>query len=455
MTTIPTEIEQQMLLERSVPIWPTQLRRYTEMSSLVPQRCDYSVPMMQIEPASINRRETRGDWEDCTHPSGATYHYNAKMNTFAEMNMRSCSDEELQRLGRWIQASRLKIDDEQWLMVVEPILMRGEEVYTYYCVVPKNRIITWLQTVNAYLLFQECATASHWNHKRLELEAQFWKHVEYFSRRIDMSLLEVRMLRHQLNWYRVGEFFGITEMAAELAIAVDDRRTEELAGPDGIVKESGIAICGHHEYLNHHGQPEARLMRTHSLGEKRGGIENSPFMTGVAFTMFWIPIMVLKRLRNIYVDGLINGVDIRGFTDSFNAQAKAQTTVASVILAVDASILVIPGLGAQVATKTLCSISFVLNVLPTRENANWLASLARRRDHQSKIFDHRSSGTSNDVTGHKVISVLCAVLLPGTCASSAWVVLQEFKLHGICDAHLLLEDLPVYLMEQELHGQKL
>ncbi|KAG1844910.1 hypothetical protein C8R48DRAFT_678331 [Suillus tomentosus] len=379
MTTIPTENEQQMLLERSVPIWPTQLWLYTEMSSLVPQHCDYSMPMMQIEPAS-NDLTAASTGEECTHTSGATYHYNAKM------------------------ASRLKIDDEQWLMVIEPISMRGEE---------------------------ECAMASHWNDKRLELEAQFWKHVEYFPRRIDMSLLEVRMLRHQLNWYRVGEFFEVLmledstaasifwtldqmkEMAAELAIA------EELAGPDEIVKESGIAICGHHKYLNHHGQPEARLMRTHSLGEKCGGIENSPFMTGVAFAMFWIPIMVFKCLRNIYVDGLINRVDIRGFTDSYNAQAKAQTTVASVILAVDASILAIPGLGAQVATKTSCSISFVLNVLPTRENA-------RHRDHQSKILDHRSSGTSNDVTGHKVISVLCAVLLPGACASSAWVVLQEF-----------------------------
>ncbi|KAG1844135.1 hypothetical protein C8R48DRAFT_780430 [Suillus tomentosus] len=85
-------------------------------------------------------------------------------------------------------------------------------------------------------------------------------------------------------------------------------------------------------------------------------------MTGIAVTMFWIPIMVLKHLRSIYVDGLVNGVDIKEFTDDFSVQAKAQTTVASVILAVNASILAIPGLGAQIATKTLCSISFVLSV---------------------------------------------------------------------------------------------
>lgn len=52
-------------------------------------------------------------------------------------------------------------------------------------------------------------------------------------------------------------------------------------------------------------------------------------MTGLAVTMLYIPIMVLKRLRSIYVDGLINGVDIRGFIDDFSVQAKSQTTVVS------------------------------------------------------------------------------------------------------------------------------
>lgn len=67
--------------------------------------------------------------------------------------------------------------------------------------------------------------------------------------------------------------------------------------------------------------------------------------------MYWIPIIVLKRLKNIYVDSLINRVD-----SNLNAQAKAQTTKASVIMVVNAIILAIPGLGTQVATKTLCSI---------------------------------------------------------------------------------------------------
>lgn len=77
--------------------------------------------------------------------------------------------------------------------------------------------------------------------------------------------------------------------------------------------------------------------------------------------MFWIPTMVLKRLRNIYVDGLINGVDMKEFVDDFSAQAKAQMTLSTVIMVVNASILAVPGLGSTTITKSFCSISFILN----------------------------------------------------------------------------------------------
>lgn len=52
-------------------------------------------------------------------------------------------------------------------------------------------------------------------------------------------------------------------------------------------------------------------------------------MTGLVVAMLCILTMVLKQIRNIYVDGLINGVDIREFMDSFSLQAKSQTTVVS------------------------------------------------------------------------------------------------------------------------------
>ncbi|KAG2741673.1 hypothetical protein P692DRAFT_20750265, partial [Suillus brevipes Sb2] len=314
-----------------------------------------------------------GDWEEFVHPSGATYNYNKKTRTYAEMNLRTCSDEQLQKLESWINALRTKIPGHEWLLVVEPMSAEGIEIYPYYCVVPQNHTITWIESVNCYLLFQECTTVWDWNHKRLELEAQYWKHVEYFPHGMQATLQEIRDLRVHLNWCRVealalekstaGSIFWTLEQMKEMADELATAGTHADLDRGSCIAYGGCVgtVYRHHQYLNHYGQPEARLMRTHSLGERYRDLEKSPFMASVAIAMLWIPFVMLRRLRNIYVDGLVNEVDMRRFIDNFNAQSKSQTTVASVIMAVDASILAIPGLGSLLPTKTMCSISFVLS----------------------------------------------------------------------------------------------
>ncbi|KAG1762852.1 hypothetical protein EDD22DRAFT_846818 [Suillus occidentalis] len=201
-------MDSQELLTRSVPIWPMQLWQYTEITLLREAlRHDYTVGMMQVD---MPRCETHQDWTEVVHPSGAVYNHNPRRKTYAEMNMRTCSDKQLMRLEAWIDASRKKLNNEEWLLVVEPMLVRGNEIFPYYYVVPEKRIITWLEPVDGYLLFQECKTAWHWNHKRLELEAQYWKHVEYFPRGVEMRIADVKALRIRMNWYCIGKFFRIT-----------------------------------------------------------------------------------------------------------------------------------------------------------------------------------------------------------------------------------------------------
>lgn len=124
----------------------------------------------------IDRLGVQGDWNEIIHPSGVMYHYNARMvsaswcftlhthlirtkKTYTEMNMSACSDHQLQQLESWINASRNKLDGKQWLLVVEPISVGATEIYLYYYVVPEDRMITWIEPVDGYLLFQECTSA--------------------------------------------------------------------------------------------------------------------------------------------------------------------------------------------------------------------------------------------------------------------------------------------------------
>jgi hypothetical protein len=65
-------------------------------------------------------------------------------------------------------------------------------------------------------------------------------------------------------------------------------------------------------------------MQTHSLGERHRDLKNSPFINAVAVAMLWTLMMVLRQLRKIHVDGLVNGVDMNAFLDNFIAQAKSR-----------------------------------------------------------------------------------------------------------------------------------
>ncbi|KAG1806684.1 uncharacterized protein HD556DRAFT_1303093 [Suillus plorans] len=353
---IPTEgtDPQTKLLSRSIPIWPTQLRQYTKITLLESLSRDYNVQKIQIDFAWFIALIF--DKVDLTAGIVTDVKYvGIGNNLFIRQERYTTTMREV--LESWIEVSRTKLNRKQWLLVIEPTLARGKEIYPYCYVVPENRIITWIEPVDGYLLFQECMMVWNWNHKRLELEAQYWKHVEYFLHGIEICLSEVPD-QNELKDNR-----GLSLRTIYCGLDILDFGANERNG-------WGASHCrrrlrnkiGHHEYLNHHGQPEARLMRTHSLGERRRDLDKSPFMASVTVAMLWIPIMVLERLRKIYVDDLVNGMDMRGFIDNFSAQAKSQTTVASVIMAVNASILAIPGLGSTLATKTLCSISFVLSV---------------------------------------------------------------------------------------------
>lgn len=92
-----------------------------------------------------------------------------RQETYVEINIREFSDAQLQRLESWIKASRSKLNGKKWLLVVEPLQMRGIDIYTYYYMVPERRIIAWLEPVDGYILFQECTTARHWNHKSMSI----------------------------------------------------------------------------------------------------------------------------------------------------------------------------------------------------------------------------------------------------------------------------------------------
>ncbi|KIK32220.1 hypothetical protein CY34DRAFT_19199 [Suillus luteus UH-Slu-Lm8-n1] len=377
LTTIPTSTPttDAALLKRGIPSWPSELQRYSQAVMLDSALgANYFVKCKQVDPFED---QNYGVWEGIVHPSGVLYYFDASTKTYTGSNIKKYTSNQLDNLQNWIGAARRRLQEDAWYMVVEPVATEDGDYYEYYCVVPDAHIITWFEDFNADLLFQECAFAREWNHKRLELEAQFWKHIDFFPRHYSMQPSDATELRAQLEWFLAEGLTLEQSTAASLFWSTDQTEKviarlinfENLLDSNLFLREQGVAYCGriwnilrHHQFLNYYGLPEARLMRTHSIegGERR---RNVRFLSLLAIAaMFGVPALVLEHVEKLHVDGIVNLLDIGKFLDHFNDDNMRHSTLAGVIMAVDASILAIPDIGSQTITRALCSLSLILSV---------------------------------------------------------------------------------------------
>jgi hypothetical protein len=335
---------------------------------------DYSIKCKQVDDFE---GQNYGIWEGIVHPSGVLYYFDASTKTYTGSDIKKYTSNRLKDLQNWIGAARRRLQEDAWYMVVEPVTTEDGDYYEYYCVVPDAHIITWFEEFNADLLFQECTFAREWNHKRLELEAQFWKHIDFFPRHYSMQPSDATELRAHLEWFLAEGLILEQSTAASLFWSTDQTEKviarlisfENLLNSNLSLKEQGVAFCGriwnilrHHQFLNYYGLPEARLMRTHSIegSERKRDVRFLSLLATAA--MFGVPALVLEHVEKLHVDGIVNLLDIRKFLDHFNDDNIKHSTLAGVIMAVDASILAIPDVGSQTITRALCSLSLILSV---------------------------------------------------------------------------------------------
>ncbi|KAG2744382.1 hypothetical protein P692DRAFT_20878031 [Suillus brevipes Sb2] len=310
-------------LDRSTPAWPTQMGRYAQKIRRVPLLVpDFMVQGLQFD---LLRNEVYGEWEEFVHPSGATYYYNRTRNAYTGLNIRDCSSDRLDKFEAWVKTTQNRIQGDLTL-VAEPVRTQNVDgdVYLYYLVALDAHIIGWMEPLDGTYLFRECDSARHWNHKRLELEAQFWKHVEFFPRDFKLDRILLRQLRSELDWFHAD---ALTLEGSTSATIFSNKETMEkiitrlasldnLSESDGSIPETGVALFG-------------RLY--HMLP-----------------AMFCLPVLVRERLKQIHVDGLVNYLDLKTFIDEFNSQNNAQIALAGVIMAIDAGFLAVQGVGTGV-----------------------------------------------------------------------------------------------------------
>ncbi|KAG1844983.1 hypothetical protein F4604DRAFT_1688893 [Suillus subluteus] len=293
-------------LDCSTPAWPTQLGRYA-------QKTRSQSPSLQTVAlnSNINRQEVYGEWERFVHPSGATYYYNETRNTYTGLNVRDCPSVQLEDFENWVKAMRSRVNGDHTI-ITEPARTQNVDgdIYLYYLVAPEAEVIGWLEPLDG-----------------LELEAQFWKHVEFFPRNFKLDHDCVRKLRTELDWFHIDTLTLEHSTSAtifsnkEVMEKIIDRLAslDDLSVSDGIIPEPGVALFGH---------------RPRKWG---------PFPFIATITMLCLPMLVRERLDQIYVDGIVNSLDIKIFVDDFRSQNTTQITLAGVIMAIDTGFLAVQG----------------------------------------------------------------------------------------------------------------
>ncbi|KAG2359803.1 hypothetical protein BDR07DRAFT_1378418 [Suillus spraguei] len=302
------------LLECGISIWPMQLPQYAEAVMLMDDEIeDTLIPMKEIyyESSSVTFvfafAPMIGDWQELVHPLGGTYYYNNIKNAYTSMNIGHYQN--LQRLNDFIDPPQKKMN---------------------------HQIITWLEDMDGHILFGECVNPSKRRHKRLELEAQY---CETHKKR--NWLLSWRQAPYQST--TTSMFWTLDQMNQVVA---------QLASISRI-----LYILCHYQYLHRHNQPEARLIRTHVVRERRRKNKLFSFIGNAIAMVLCVPVTI-ERIQTTSVDGIVNGVEVRQFINDFSSQAKSQITLAGVSMALDVAILAVPGLGTSEITQILCRLYF-------------------------------------------------------------------------------------------------
>ncbi|KAG2087840.1 hypothetical protein BD769DRAFT_1396427 [Suillus cothurnatus] len=256
-----------------------------------------------------------GNWEEFIHLLGGTYYYHRNKRMYT------------QKINNFVIALQAVAQENKWVLVVHPTMFRGEEKFQYYYVVLDQHLIAWIEELNGYLLFWDCVLPSEWEHKRLELEAQYWKHFEFFPQQSLMDVSVARSIQREVICYLgAGSIFWTQDQMNQIITHLAGIETEELAD-NGLIHETGIVSC-------------CRILY-------------------ILSTVFCMPITI-DSVKRTSIDGIINGVEVRNFVNNLSSQTRNQITLAGVSMALDIAILAVPGTMRQHFGDRMRSIDFAV-----------------------------------------------------------------------------------------------
>ncbi|KAG1851960.1 hypothetical protein F4604DRAFT_1806558 [Suillus subluteus] len=338
-----------------------QAERYDKRKPIPRNTKNYTIPFMTTDP--IERPIPPG-WQICIHPEGCLYYYYDSVVDFhgysRKIHVITQADlvhdevaETIENLAKLVyshayQYSSFPVNVD---LVLELMDVGETSTAGYYFVHHENRCLFWLHDFDATGILRECCGVTELSHMQIELEAQYWKHIDLFPHTSALHSQVLQQLQ-QIIRFAISDCMT-SEVSAVCAFSIDVLKNTLDLVKDVNVENDWVQSAHdkcfiarmmnhfrHCQYLNYHGQQGARLSRDQTVhGDSYE--ERSVMMRCLAPLLFNAPYEHVRSLHKLYVDSIVNQLDWRTFVQKLNAEMQEFNLLATVLLSVNVGFLAI------------------------------------------------------------------------------------------------------------------
>ncbi|KAN0094473.1 hypothetical protein V8E55_002760 [Tylopilus felleus] len=221
----------------------------------------------------------------------------------------------------------------------------------YYFVDHTHRLLFWVDKVSVKILNIPSRRNSGYNHIKYMVESYYWSHCEYYPHTCPLPREVFEDLRGTLNYAKIDMIttdsssspFGQDELAAMLGLLDSLKDEKWISDPYSIWAIARLmAQFTENQFLNFCGQTCARLNADTSLFGKQDW-NRRPLFQAINWFLLGSPNEHAIRLQRVWVDGIIIQPRWKDFVNRLTAELARYTIFSTVMLAVNFSLLSVPG----------------------------------------------------------------------------------------------------------------
>ncbi|KAG1899518.1 uncharacterized protein F5891DRAFT_1189661 [Suillus fuscotomentosus] len=330
-----------------IPITPLEVNRHGRN---VRVKDEYEAFLVEKGPLDCSEELAPvAGWEPLTQPEGAMIFYQPYKRVFTDVDVRDPQiivkiDKAVEKAYHEARNASIPLDPFVELGL-ELIVKDGEEMWGYYFVDHKKRVIFWFEDHRSDSLMSRIRGVERKSHIKYALESQYWRHIELFPNRrflpedIVVELKEFVMYAQADNITSQTSVVPFTSDEIASILSLVHLLRSELIPSANKNREHSVWIAARiMKYLC------TRLDVEKSLYGKSDAPKTKLSRTINAMIGRW---QESKAFHKVWVDGRIVHARWEQYMDKLNSDWNGYTIFSTVMVAVDVSFLAVPSVQTQ------------------------------------------------------------------------------------------------------------